>query len=206
MTIAKRLQVTSWLLGLIVTLAVFTVWSQVRLTGQVLTAYDLFPLLGLVAFSLMWTHYVTDALRRYLKQDRSVLEQYFKISSGVVLVLILLHPGIFLVKLWLDGLGLPPFSYFQVYGGIMQRAALVLGTLSLLVFLTYELYRWFRQAPWWKYVGYANILAMGAIFYHGLTLGDELSLTWFRVVWFFYGVTFVCAVIYNEMHKERRTA
>jgi hypothetical protein len=84
-----------------------------------------------------------------------------------------------------------------------MRIALLFGSLSLLVFLAYELRRKYRQASWWKYVEYANVAAMFAILYHGFTLGQELSLPWLKGVWLFYAVTLAGAVVYNEVNKRR---
>lgn len=201
---AKAMQGGAWMLGITVIALALAAWSQIRLTGRPLDAYDIFPLFGLMAFSLMWTHYVTGAVRRLARLDGRPLRRYFRITSSIVLVLLLLHPGIFLTMLWLEGLGLPPFSYWEVYTGLFQRLALLLGTLSLLAFLAFEFYRKYKSAPWWRYVEYANIAAMFAIFYHALTLGGELGLGWFRVVWFMYGVTLVAAVIVNVLMKGKK--
>lgn len=200
---ARGLQIFSWLLGIGVLAVAFAAWSEVRLTGRELTAYDFFPVLGLSAFGLMWTHFVTGTLRRIYDLPSSTLKMYFKVTSWIVLALILLHPGIFVVKLALDGFGLPPFSYLQVYQDTLLRISLLFGTLSLLAFLAYELRRKYRKASWWKYVEYANVAAMFAILYHGFMLGQELSLSWLRVVWLFYTVTLAATVIYNEIYKRR---
>ncbi len=203
MTLAKKLQLFSWALGvMVVVLAVFA-WVQVRLTGRALTAYDFFPVLGLSAFGLMWTHYITGSARRLSGAPAGTLKRYFAVTRAIVFVLILLHPGIFLVKLWLDGFGLPPSSYLQVYTDLGARVALLLGSTSLLVFLAFELRRKFRHATWWKYVEHANIAAMFAILYHGLTLGAELGLPWFKAVWAMYAVTFVAAVMYNQVQRKK---
>jgi hypothetical protein len=199
---ASYLRLGAWLLGLAVIGLAITAWSQVHLTGRALTTYDIFPIFGLSAFSLMWTHYVVDAIRRYFKHDKRILREYFDVTSAAVLGLILLHPGIFLGKLWLDGYGLPPQSYFQLYTGLTQRVALLLGTFGLVAFLAYEFRREFSTRSWWRYVGYANIVAMFAIFYHALTLGDELELGWFRTLWWGYGITLLIAIGYNLKFKD----
>lgn len=203
MKLTKWFQIFSWLLGISVIAVAVAAWSEVRLTGHGLSAYDIFPVLGLSAFGLMWTHFATGTLRRVMKLGPSTLKVYFEVTNWVVLALILLHPGIFVTKLWLDGFGLPPVSYLTVYQDLLPRIALLLGSLSLLAFLAFELRRKYRKAAWWKYVEYANVAAMFAILYHGFTLGQELSLPWLRIVWLFYTVTLAGAVIYNEVYKRR---
>lgn len=204
MTTAAKLRISSWTLTAIVSSLAIYRWYDVRLSDGSVGPYEFFPLLGLLAFSLMWSHYVTDAIRRFMDVDDAVLKSYFHITSWVVLFLILLHPGIFWVTLFNDGFGLPPASYLSVYTDAAARIALLLGTTSLVVFLAFELHRKFKDAPWWKYVEYANVAAMFAIFYHALTLGGEVASGWFRVLWLVYGLVLAGAISYNYYHKRVR--
>jgi len=201
MKAASRLRIAAWLIaGSVVALALLR-WSQVRLSDGEVGPYELFPLFGLSAFSLMWSHYVTDAIRRLIGAKDDALRQFFTITALIVLALILAHPGIFWYQLWSDGFGLPPVSYLSLYTDLASRLALILGSLSLVAFLAFELHRRFKSASWWRYVEYANVAAMFAIFYHALTLGGEVS-GWFRLVWFFYGLTLAAAISYNYYHKQ----
>jgi hypothetical protein len=199
MTSARKLQILSWTLGVMVIVLAVSAWAQVRLTGRPLTSYDIFPVLGLSAFGLMWTHYTTGALKKLLGAPSDSLQLYSKITQWIVLVLIILHPGIFVTSLWVDGFGLPPVSYLTVYTDTAARIALLAGSTSLLIFLSFELHRWFRKASWWKYIEYLNIFAMFAILYHGLTLGGELGLGWFKIVWLVYALTLAAAIVYNKI-------
>lgn len=171
-------------------------WLQVRLdVTSTVTLYSIFPLLGLLAFGLMWTHFVSGATRRLLgvKSRRSV---YWKLSSGLVLVLIIMHPLLLNIGLIRDGLGLPPGSYEAAYG--MLAPWLFVGLVALLIFLAFELHRWYRKKSWWKYVEWAQLVAMAAIFVHALMLGLELTLPWYLVVWWGMGLTFVASVSYTK--------
>lgn len=205
MTKATSLQVTAWLLGVAVVVVSVGVWIEVRF-HKPLSAYDIMPVLGLVAYGLMWTHYVVGALRIRLNQDPLVLKRYFTLTSALVLLLLLLHPGIFLVKLWLDGFGLPPFSYLKLYTMFVPRIMLLLGSISLLVFLAFEFHRKYGHRSWWKYIDYANMAAMVVIFFHALTLGGELQVLWFQLLWWFYGITLGLAILYNVMYLNGRDA
>ncbi len=166
--------------------------------------YALFPLLGLLAFSLMWSHYVAYALRQMLGLKPVVLSQYFKITSLAVLVLICLHPGLLIYQRFRDGAGLPPGSY-ESYVAPGLGWVTLLGTVSLLVFLAFEFRHWFRDRWWWQYVVNAGDVAMLAIIYHGLRLGQQLH-GWFLGVWYFYGVVLVAVLIrkYYKKYLRRR--
>ncbi len=203
MSIERKLQLATWLsVGVLVAITIAR-WAQVRLSDGELGSYELFPLFGLLAFTLMWSHFVSGAVRRIVKAGKGTLKTYFTVTNWLVLGLILLHPGIFLFTLWSDGFGLPPTSYLTLYTDVAARIALFLGTGSLIAFLAYELRRRFRTASWWRFVEYANIAAMFAIFYHGLTLGGELASGWFRLLWIVYGLTLLGSILYNYAHSKK---
>lgn len=196
----RTLNYSAWGLGAATVLLALIAWAMPIINSPKLftSLYNLFPILGLVAFSLMWTHYVLGALRRYYKLPSSALHRYSQITGYAVLVAILLHPGLFFLQLYLDGYGLPPASYMTVYPiGTLQLGMVGLGTIALLAFLSFELRRWFKQRSWWKYVEYFNVVAMGMIFLHGLVLGGELMGGWYLVVWYAYGISLLAAVCYT---------
>lgn len=204
MSSAQRLQLTGWSLGAVTVGLAVAVWGQQR-WGHTMTIYDIFPVLGLSAFSLMWTHYTVGALRRYWGLSSNALRVYLDATGAVVLGLILLHPGLLWFGLWHDGFGLPPQSYWRVYTGFTFHVATVLGSVSLVVFLLFEFRRRFARKRWWSAVEYTQIAAMVAIFYHGLTLGGELAQPWYRAIWYLYGITFVGAVSYTYRYDNRHT-
>lgn len=199
----KQFQIGLWLVGVAVVVLAVYVWYRQRIEGAAsLSGYAFFPVLGLSAFSLMWTLYVSDALRNYFNIDYAAVQRYFSVTSWLVLILILLHPGILWFLLFRDGLGLPPMSYLSLYTDLVGRTALLLGTVSLGAFLAFELRRKFAARSWWKYIEYANIAAMFAIFIHALALGVELHVTWYRILWFGYGLTLALAISYSYRHKH----
>lgn len=206
MKLDQRLQCAAWVLSTVVTIVAFVAWGQGlswRLSG--VSTYRIFPLFGLLAFSLMWTHYIASAARQYLKIDKYVLKKYFEITSLVVLFCIILHPGLLVWQLWRDGLGLPPGSYLNNFVSKSNEWAALIATLSLLIFLTYELHRWFSKRKWWKVVQYASDFAMVLIFIHGLKLGKQLHSGWFRVIWWGYGVSLVATLVFIRSIKSKST-
>lgn len=160
---------------------------------SVVNNYLLFPLLGLTAFGLMWSHYVTAALRQYLQLDKSTVKTYFDITSALVLGAILLHPGLLAYQLWADGLGLPPASTLT-YVPSSKSFYMLIAVFSLYVFLAYELRHWFQDKSWWKYIQYLSDVAIILIFIHGLNLGSRLQQGWFQKVWYFYGITLLLSL------------
>lgn len=200
----RQLLITiSWILGAAVAGLAVIVWLGERLNGSALTPYTIFPLLGLLAFSLMWTHYILGSTRRMLGEEAAVNKTYFAVTSLIVLVLIILHPLLLIIQLNKDGFGLPPQSYLTVYAEPAMKTAIALGSLSLFIFLVFEFKKRFQKKSWWKVIEWLQVVAMFMIFYHGLTLGRELSVGWYRALWYFYGVSLLTAVIYNNWYDRR---
>jgi len=158
--------------------------------------YQYFPVLGLLAFSIMWTHYMMAAVKRAWSVDDSVLVNYFKWTGYAVLGLICLHPGLLIYQRFKDGYGLPPHSY-ETYVSPGLDWVTILGTASLFVFLAFELHRFFGKRSWWHYVADASDAAMLAIVYHALKLGSSLQQSWFHAIWLFYFITLSAALIYK---------
>ena len=193
------LPIAAWLLVALVLVLAFTSWAQ-SLDWHIfgVSTYQLFPIFGLIAYSTMWTHYVISALRRGLGVRREALTNYYRVTSYVVLVSIVLHPGLLVWQLSRDGFGLPPASYLR-YVGPSLHVAVLIGSASFIIFLAYEFRRIFRRRSWWRYLEWATDIAMVGIFYHGLVLGTQTHGGWFNVVWYFYGFTLFDILLYKHL-------
>ncbi len=202
---ARKLNTFAWVLSLVVVILCVVSWGQEfnwqfgRLYNY--RNYRLFPLFGLLAFSLMWSHYVVAAIRTYLNVPKTSVKRYFEFTSDAVLVFILAHPGLLWWQLWRDGFGLPPGSYKYYVGRSLVWVA-ILGTISLTVFLAYEFRRVFAKKSWWKLVQYASDAAMLAIVYHSFRLGTQLQKGWFRWIWWFFAVTLVASIAYTYWRRQ----
>lgn len=191
----RIIQISAWSLGVAVCSAAIVAWGR-NYHWKLLPfdAYRAFPLLGLLAFSLMWTHYIVDTLRDLAGVKPETIRPYFRYTGYAVLVLICLHPGLLIYQLFRDGAGLPPGSYEHYVAPGLGWVTL-LGTASLLVFLAFEFHRKFGDRSWWHYVRDASDFAMLAIVYHALRLGNDLQQEWFRYLWWFYALTLVVVLI-----------
>jgi hypothetical protein len=198
----------AWSLGATVTILAIISWGS-DLGWHLLpfNAYVFFPVLGLAAYSLMWSQYAIGVAGELSDSSDLALRTYFQVTGWIVLVLICLHPGLLIYQRFHDGFGLPPHSY-ESYVAPGLGWLTLLGSASLLVFLAYEFHRIFGNRPWWRYVQVAVDAAMLAIFYHGLRLGNETGHGWFRVVWWFYGLTLILILIrtYSLKYRHRQNA
>lgn len=188
------LQILPWLLSALVVILALLAWVQTFAWHlPPLSPYVIFPAIGLIAFSLMWAQYITGALQLGPLHEATV-DNYYRWSGHAVLLAIVLHPGLLIYQRFRDGFGLPPGSYESFVAPGLAWVTL-LGSVCLLIFLALELHRWFGQRAWWRYVRYLGDAAMVAIFYHGLVLGDQTHLPWFRVVWWCYGLSLLAALV-----------
>lgn len=185
----EYLGLIAWLLALAAFGLVLAAWGQHHRWDLLhLSVYDVFPLFGLIAFSLMWGHYMVGGLRAaFHLENRKINKWYFKSTAAIVLGALLLHPSLLIWQLYHDGFGLPPKSYVNHYIAPGLAWAVYLGTVSWLAFMAFELRRWYGKKPWWKYVQYANDLAIWGIYVHGLKLGADVAAPWLLYVWWVFG-------------------
>jgi len=171
-----------------------------------LSAYRIFPILGLLAWEMMWVQTVVKTAT--ILGSRQSKNRHFKtFGERSILLLIILHPAIFLVQRFIDSGQLPPQSYLS-YVGPNYGWAVVLGIIGLAVFLSYDIFRLFRKVlikrRLYRYVSLLQAGAMLAIFVHGLAIGS-LMYTGFIYVWITLGVVLVpCLVLYviNEFRPR----
>jgi len=202
---AKNPPAAAWLLSAAVIGVAVVAWGQTwrwHLAG--LTTYQIFPVIGLVAFSTMWAQYAVAELGKYLAMSGDRLAGYFRATGFIVLAAIALHPGLLIWQLWRDGFGLPPGSYLDHFVAPGLRWVALIGTVCFFIFLAYELRYKFGRRPWWRYMDYLIDAAMLAIFYHGLRLGTQTSGGWFHAVWIFYGVTLLSLLAHKYYKLARR--
>jgi hypothetical protein len=175
----------------VVIIAVFA-WGSLY-DWHINSIYGFFPLLGLLAFSLMWTHYVAAAVNRQYNNAFD-LRKYYEWTGWVVIVLVVLHPVLLWYALFRDGLGLPPGSYLAYVGKAMHSAAL-LGTAALIIFIAYEFKPWVQKTRFLPVLVGLNDLAMFFIFIHARRLGGSLQLNWFHTLWTFYGIVLIVCIL-----------
>lgn len=202
----KNITAISWFIAAAVTLVAIISWAQHKdweIIG--LSTYQIFPLFGLLAFSLMWGHYIVGGIKAGFDiEETKVDKRYFEVTAAVVLGALLLHPTLLIWQLWRDGFGLPPGSYGQ-YVAPSLLWAVYLGTISWLAFMSFELRRWHSKKSWWKYVVFANDVAIWGVYVHGLKLGADVAAPWLSQVWIFYGFALGVAFIAIYSKKFAKT-
>ncbi len=197
-----------WAVLFVLSSVAFYVWAKsLGWKTNNISAFGLFPLLGMLAWLTMWTHYFWGAM-----QWRTKL--YSRVTGYIVLVCILLHPAIFAYAQYKAGKGFPPLSYYR-YLPPSVNWAVALGSFSFFVFISYEFFKRMKSRPWvaryWPWVSVSQAVAMFLIFIHSLKIGNNLQIGWFRIFWAVCGIILVpCAFILvsrdfsSHKHPEHR--
>ena len=151
--------------------------------------YALFPLLGLWAWGIMWTHYAYGGLR-IASGTLTRNPTYSTITMWFVLAFILLHPGILIYEQWSRNDLLPPESFYSFVGPNMKQYV-VLGLVALITFLLYDIVLRFKNhrtiQKLWFWISLSQMVAMVLIFIHGLNLGQNLQHGWLQFYWVVLG-------------------
>ncbi|HEX9594615.1 MAG TPA: hypothetical protein VF996_00565 [Candidatus Saccharimonadales bacterium] len=165
-----------------------------------LTKLQLFPLLGLIAFTTMWWHFFVGFIRQ-IRPEFQKFDTLHRISGYWVFVALSLHP----ILLWTWGAGqgfASPLDTNRAYLGINYRYAL-LGMFGLIVFWLYDLARWLRERAWvkryWWLIDTVDDAAFLIIWVHAFNIGGHVQEGWFRWLWIFYGLSGLFFVIYKHL-------
>jgi hypothetical protein len=197
-----------WGLGFFALALPLVAWGQARSWHISLSSYAVFPLLGMWAWMVMWTHYAYGGLRLvYPSLERNTL--YSKLSGWVVLGCILAHPGLLAIQQWQSVQELPPTSFINYVGQSMQPFVFF-GTVSLIIFLAFDILRTKRHKSGkvkssWRWVSLLQIMAMILIFVHAIKLGQHLQTDWMQLVWVACGCLLIPAgtlVVRNDFQDR----
>ncbi len=171
-----------------------------------ISSLTVFPLLGLLAFSIMWWHFLLGFVGD-LNPSFEKIKSLYKTSTFFVFLLMVLHPILLSVFSISNNLPGPPEAYYN-YVSAPQAIFITYGILSLVIFLLYDLARWLKKRPWvgknWLIIDAIDDIAFVAVFFHGLAIGQHLQSGWFRYVWIFYGVSALIFIGYKHYRRFTR--
>ncbi len=210
----QKFNTIAWLLFGFAAMVPLIVWgSAIDWDIGDITIYQWFPLFGLLAWMVMWTHFVTGALRlNYSQLDKP---KYYSVVSGyIVLGSLLLHPGLLAYAQFRNGVGVPPKSFYD-YVGSSLTLAVIFGSIALLIFLSFEVFNRLKDNKSvrknWLYISLSQSLAMTLIFVHGIRLGTNFTSGWFIYIWWLCGIILIpCfyfihkndVIHYKELHSN----
>ena len=170
--------------------------------------YSIFPILGLLAWSLLSTQYFMGAIRHNTTQ--SIVNTRFTRISGVMIVIALvLHPLLPIVQLYIDT-GLAPPASLAAFVGDSRMYLIWIAVTSLIFFLLFDLLRPYRKSlikrGIWRFISLTQIFAMLLIFIHALLLGSLFTGAWTSAWWIFLNAALIpCYVLHIQRDFRRAT-
>lgn len=153
--------------------------------------YNLFPIFGVMAFTILWLHVISGVFERDLRKLIN-FDLYVRRTAWIVFVSIIMHPLLALFSFDFDLWGI-----IDVYGTWPIRLA-VTGWLLL---ITYDIARLLHKKEFfrrhWRKILFISTIGIILAFFHSIWIGSDLQSGPLRFLWIFYGVTAILATIYN---------
>lgn len=154
------------------------------------SVFNLFPLFGLAAFTLLWLHAISGAfepwIRKYIDFD-----QFVQNTSVAILFCIILHPLLLLIPLGFNFTRVFGYGYFYIW----------LGIIGWLLLITYDIGKVFRKHSFfmknWHHILLISNIGFLITFFHSLGVGSDLQSGLLKTVWIFYGITAIIAIIWT---------
>jgi sulfoxide reductase heme-binding subunit YedZ len=155
----------------------------------------LFPLIGLIAFALLWLQFLIGSSMRPLRSLYPHILKFHRSEGVFILVLIFVHP-----LLLVSGLGLPAYIEYLL-SAPQQTLLMVLGyTAQLLILTTVATALLLRSRLFvrrWRYIHLLNYLAFILVWIHSWFLGSDVQTTNLKYYWLFVAVTAVMSTFWR---------
>jgi len=152
---------------------------------------NLFPLFGILSFTILWLHVISGVFEEKLRTLFN-FDLYVKHTAQVVFISILAHPLLLFLAYDLDLLGI-----IGVYGSWPIR----LGVTAWLLLITYDVGRLLQKREFfsrhWRKILFISTIGIIVAFFHSFTIGGDLQEGPLRALWIIYGVTAILATIKN---------
>lgn len=166
----------------------------------------LFPLVGLFAFTFVWTQIILGATMPLMRRLFPSILHYHRLEGIFALLFAFIHPSLLLI-----GVGLP--SYLQrnfvnpdlsgyIFFGYAGLLCLILTVVTALL----------ARRPWfarhWRAIHYLNYATFAIIWVHSWMLGTDVRGTPLQWLWLGFGVTAVAAFSWRRWQRAvaRRAA
>lgn len=152
---------------------------------------NIFPMFGLLAFSLLWLHALSGAFEPWLKKHIN-FDAFVKHTAGLIFISIMLHPLLLLIDMRFN-----LQDIFFYYGNL----AIWLGITGWLLLITYDITKPFKKyalvEKHWNSVLIISNIGFIVIFFHALKTGSDLQSGFLRYLFLFYGITAIACLLYT---------
>ncbi len=159
--------------------------------------FEIFPIFGLVAFLLLWTHAVSGFVETPIRRwSNRLFDEYVYWSALVILVCIILHPLLLLIA--------THFNFTAIFG--FGEPYVWLGISGWVLLISYDITKPWRShrnfAQHWRKVLILSNIGFVLIFFHSLNLGDDFHSGPLHWLWIFFGVSAIAGILYTYGFKR----
>ena len=152
---------------------------------------NLFPLFGLIAFSLLWLHAISGVFEPWLRKQID-FDRFVSVTASLILICLIFHPLLLLLNTGFKFV--PIFFYGKFY--------IWLAIIGWLLLITYDISKPLKKKYDFFIRNWNNILLISNIgflltFFHSLGAGGDLQSGPLKLIWIFYGTTAIIAIIYT---------
>lgn len=154
----------------------------------------IFPIFGLLAFTLLWLHSISGVFEEKL-QAMFDFDTFVHWTALTILASMLLHPLLllFIVR-------------FQISVLLSGGTGILLGITGLFLLLTYDIGKLLkRRYPFfsrqWQAILIISNIGFILTFFHSLKLGSDVQAGFMHYLWIFYGITGILAIFYTYAIK-----
>ena len=195
-------KVAFWVILTVVILLPVYVWADfLSWNFSTVNISLLFPLLGLLAYSILWLQMLV--VSRLIPLSTIVRNNFFFISGLVFLLLIIAHPLLLSIAQYQIGQSVVD------YVGDTKQVFIFLALAAWVIFITYEIFNKFKK---WRYFNnsmkvfkYLNYIAFYLIFVHSISLGTHLQDGLLKFIWYFYALTGLLFIYLDIKHHKKLT-
>ena len=150
---------------------------------------NIFPALGIGAFTLLWLHSMSGVFEPWLREQFD-FDRFVRVTSIMILICLILHPLLLLIAMG--------STFTQIiYGG----KYIWLGIIGWLLLITYDVGKVLNKNDFfvrhWHKILIISTIGFLLTFFHAINIGSDLQSGPLRIVWMFYGITAILATIYT---------
>jgi predicted ferric reductase len=160
----------------------FLGWADFKTSARLL-----FPLVGLYAFTLLWTQLIIGPNAILFRKTLAKISLFHHRQGIFIFLLVIAHPTLILIAYGLTQyLGhkfLPRQLVIYAFLGTLALGLLILTVLTA-VFSRLSLLR-----AKWRVFHYLNYAIFALIWIHSWNLGSDIQSTNLKYLWMFFGVT-----------------
>ncbi len=167
--------------------------------------YLLFPPLGLLAFSVMWTQITVSTFKQHFQKYFSI-DRFFAWTGVAVLILFVSHPLLAAIAQWQTANLLPLESLFDLVAPT-QAIFIILALIAFTIFILFELVMRIKPLhkliPFFEWVSYIGFFL---VWIHSLNLGSHLQAGFLQIVWWIYGISAILMVgwqVYRKVSSKK---